>query len=85
MRAFSSITPGPESRGSAAAGGSASVCQEVDGWTPVSRDEDLLALDQALSKLATVDPRAAGCGIAFFRRLAGKTRPPWRWVFQRLP
>jgi len=31
----------------------------VDGWTPVSRDEDLLALDQALSKLATVDPRAA--------------------------
>jgi RNA polymerase sigma factor (TIGR02999 family) len=31
----------------------------VDGWTPVSRDEDILALDQALSKLATVDPRAA--------------------------
>ena len=31
----------------------------VDGWTPVSRDEDLLALDQALSKLATVDRRAA--------------------------
>jgi RNA polymerase sigma factor (sigma-70 family) len=31
----------------------------VDGWTPISRDEDILALDQALSKLATVDPRAA--------------------------
>ena len=31
----------------------------VDGWMPVSLDEDLLALDQALSKLATVDPRAA--------------------------
>ena len=31
----------------------------VDGWTPVSRDEDMLALDQVLSKLATVDPRAA--------------------------
>ena len=31
----------------------------VDGWMPVSRDEDILALDQALSKLATVDPRAA--------------------------
>jgi RNA polymerase sigma-70 factor, ECF subfamily len=31
----------------------------VDGWTPVSRIEDLLALDKALSKLATVDPRAA--------------------------
>ena len=31
----------------------------VDGWTPVSRNEDILALDEALSKLATVDPRAA--------------------------
>jgi RNA polymerase sigma factor (TIGR02999 family) len=31
----------------------------VDGWTPVRRDEDILALDQALSKLATIDPRAA--------------------------
>jgi len=31
----------------------------VDGWTPASRDEDILALDQALSRLATVDPRAA--------------------------
>ena len=31
----------------------------VDGWTPVSRDEDILALDQALSRLAVVDPRAA--------------------------
>ena len=31
----------------------------VDGWTPISRDEDILALDQALSRLATVDPRAA--------------------------
>ena len=31
----------------------------VDGWMPVSRDEDMLALDQALSKLAIVDPRAA--------------------------
>jgi RNA polymerase sigma factor (TIGR02999 family) len=31
----------------------------VDGWTPVSRGEDILALDVMLSKLATVDPRAA--------------------------
>src|SRR5262252_733295 len=31
----------------------------VDGWTPISRDEDILALDQALSRLAMVDPRAA--------------------------
>ena len=31
----------------------------MDGWTPVSRDEDILALDQALSKLAAIDPRAA--------------------------
>ena len=31
----------------------------VDGWTPSTRDEDILALDKALSKLATVDPRAA--------------------------
>jgi RNA polymerase sigma factor (TIGR02999 family) len=32
---------------------------EVDGWTCTSRDEDMLALDEALSKLAGVDPRAA--------------------------
>jgi RNA polymerase sigma-70 factor (ECF subfamily) len=31
----------------------------VDGWRPVRRDEDILALDQALSKLATIDLRAA--------------------------
>jgi RNA polymerase sigma-70 factor, ECF subfamily len=31
----------------------------VDGWTPVSRYEDLLDLDQALSTLAKADPRAA--------------------------
>ena len=31
----------------------------VDGWTPVSRGEDVLALDALLSKLATADPRAA--------------------------
>ena len=31
----------------------------VDGWTPVSRHEDILALDTALSKLATLDPRSA--------------------------
>jgi RNA polymerase sigma factor (TIGR02999 family) len=31
----------------------------VEGWNPVSRDEDLLDLDQALSKLASADPRAA--------------------------
>jgi len=30
----------------------------VDGWTPVFRNGDILALDQALSKLATFDPRA---------------------------
>ena len=31
----------------------------VDGWTPLSRDEDILALDMTLSKLAAVDPSAA--------------------------
>jgi RNA polymerase sigma factor (TIGR02999 family) len=31
----------------------------VEGWTPVSRDEEILALDEALSKLAAADPRAA--------------------------
>jgi RNA polymerase sigma-70 factor, ECF subfamily len=31
----------------------------IDGWTPVSRNEDLLALDLMLSKLAVADPRAA--------------------------
>ena len=31
----------------------------VDGWNPVTLDEDLLDLDQALSKLAGADPRAA--------------------------
>jgi RNA polymerase sigma factor (TIGR02999 family) len=31
----------------------------VDGWMPAARQEDILALDNLLSKLATVDPRAA--------------------------
>ena len=31
----------------------------VGGWTPVALNEDMLALDAALSKLATLDPRAA--------------------------
>ena len=31
----------------------------VDGWTPVSRQEDILALDTALSKLAALDTRSA--------------------------
>ncbi len=31
----------------------------IDGWTPVSRHEDILALDAALSKLAALDPRSA--------------------------
>jgi RNA polymerase sigma-70 factor, ECF subfamily len=31
----------------------------VDGWSPVTRSEDLLALDEALSKLERADPRAA--------------------------
>jgi len=31
----------------------------VDGWSPVTRSEDLLALDEALSKLEQADPRAA--------------------------
>ena len=31
----------------------------VDGWNPVTLDEDLLDLDQALSKLAGADSRAA--------------------------
>ena len=31
----------------------------IDGWTPVSRHEDILALDTALSKLAALDPRSA--------------------------
>jgi RNA polymerase sigma-70 factor (ECF subfamily) len=31
----------------------------VDGWNPATRSEDLLALDEALSKLEQADPRAA--------------------------
>lgn len=31
----------------------------VEGWTPIEQDEDVLLLDQSLTKLATVDPRAA--------------------------
>jgi RNA polymerase sigma factor (TIGR02999 family) len=31
----------------------------VDGWRPVAENEDLIALDQALSKLEKADPRAA--------------------------
>ena len=31
----------------------------VDGWMPVSRQEDILALDTALSKLAALDARSA--------------------------
>ena len=31
----------------------------VDGWSPVAHYEDMLVLDQALSKLARADPRAA--------------------------
>jgi RNA polymerase sigma factor (TIGR02999 family) len=32
---------------------------EADGWSRASREEDILALDEALSKLAAVDSRAA--------------------------
>jgi RNA polymerase sigma-70 factor (ECF subfamily) len=32
---------------------------QVDAWTRPSRDEDILTLDEALSKLAAIDPRAA--------------------------
>ena len=31
----------------------------VDDWSPASNDEDMLALDAELTKLATLDPRAA--------------------------
>jgi RNA polymerase sigma factor (TIGR02999 family) len=31
----------------------------VDGWSPLTRNEEILALDAALAKLAAVDPRAA--------------------------
>ena len=31
----------------------------VEGWNPVGRNDDLIALDQALSKLEKADPRAA--------------------------
>jgi RNA polymerase sigma factor (TIGR02999 family) len=31
----------------------------VDGWSPVAASEDLIALDQVLSKLEKADPRAA--------------------------
>jgi RNA polymerase sigma factor (TIGR02999 family) len=31
----------------------------VEGWNPVAQNEDLLALDQALSRLEKADPRAA--------------------------
>jgi len=31
----------------------------VDGWSPIAYDEDMLIMDDLLSKLARVDPRAA--------------------------
>ena len=31
----------------------------VEGWNPIGQNEDVLVLDQALSKLAKADPRAA--------------------------
>jgi DNA-directed RNA polymerase specialized sigma24 family protein len=31
----------------------------VEGWNPVAQNEDILALDIALSKLEKADPRAA--------------------------
>jgi hypothetical protein len=31
----------------------------VEGWNPIAQNEDLLALDMALSKLEKADPRAA--------------------------
>ena len=31
----------------------------VEGWNPIAQNEDILALDQALSKLEKADPRAA--------------------------
>jgi RNA polymerase sigma-70 factor, ECF subfamily len=31
----------------------------VEGWNPVAQNEDMLALDQALSRLEKADPRAA--------------------------
>src|SRR5262249_22705191 len=31
----------------------------VEGWNPIARKEDILALDQVLSKLEKADPRAA--------------------------
>jgi RNA polymerase sigma factor (TIGR02999 family) len=31
----------------------------VEGWNPVAQNEDILALDQALTKLERADPRAA--------------------------
>jgi RNA polymerase sigma-70 factor (ECF subfamily) len=32
---------------------------KVDGWSPATQNDDLLALDEALSKLEQADPRAA--------------------------
>jgi RNA polymerase sigma factor (TIGR02999 family) len=32
---------------------------DVEGWNPLGRSDDLIALDQALSKLEKADPRAA--------------------------
>jgi RNA polymerase sigma factor (sigma-70 family) len=31
----------------------------VEGWNPIAQNEDILALDIALSKLERADPRAA--------------------------
>jgi RNA polymerase sigma-70 factor (ECF subfamily) len=43
----------------------------VEGWNPVSRYTDILALDQALLKLARADPRAARVvELRFFGGLA---------------
>ena len=49
----------PASRRSEAASQQQVSLSAVDEWNPVTQNEDLLALDAALSKLETLDPRAA--------------------------
>ena len=47
----------------------------VDGWNPVVRSEDLLALDEALAKLEKADPRAARAWLVG-RLSSGRQRAP---------
>ena len=68
----------PESETNEGAGDSKLVSlTAVEGWNPITRDEDLLDLDQALTKLEGADPRAARVvELRFFGGLQAIGRSP---------